>query len=411
MRRTLCAVLLSTLAVGLGPALADGATLEVSITHPDDPAATRGREVKLLGVTGDNDTLTRAAQTDAAGQARFEDLSAPGTYLVLVEYAGVSFHGEAARFGPADAADAIQRITISLHEPSDDPGQIELRAIRIFLQHEAAAYRWDQVVELTNTGTRVILLDPEVPPPLSIALVPGRGELRTPTGLPPSGFTPREDVLALVGPVHPGAREVVFSYDLPSETGELDLELFFPDETPSVELYIADKRIAIDAGRLHPARVARDANGTAYQRYLGFDIPAGTRIPLRIRPLAPLGSGSPWGAALAAAALGAVLIVFVGRPVTVAARTEHKGEEVDAEHSERQALYAALADLEHDFETGKLTPEDRDRLRAELRNDALLALARLRHSEPAPDEKRGCPDCSRPVGAADKFCAECGARL
>ena len=40
----------------------------------------------------------------------------------------------------------------------------------------------------------------------------------------------------------------------------------------------------------------------------------------------------------------------------------------------------ALHDLEHDYETGKLSLEDRERLRADLRREAVAALARERYA-------------------------------
>jgi hypothetical protein len=171
----------------------------------------------------------------------------------------------------------------------------------------------------------------------------------------------------------------------------------------------------IDAGVLYPARPARDDEGQTFQRYVGFDLPAGTRLPLSIQPLPPRGSERPALTAGLAALLGAALIFFEGRPVTREAHAPAETGGADPEELEKQALYSALRDLEHDFDTGKLSEEDRDRLRAELRRDALVALARRRGSGvraaapelPAPH----CGECGRAAGPEDAFCATCGAKL
>ena len=201
----------------------------------------------------------------------------------------------------------------------------------------------------------------------------------------------------------------MFSYDLASAERKLDLELRFPDTTPELELFIADQRLAIDAGGLHAGRVQRDEKGSAYQRYLGFDLAAGSSVALVIRPLPPPAQSSPlWTAALAAL-LGAGTMFWVGRPVTRALAIEAPEPESDAA---KEALFSALRDLEHDFETGKLSQQDRDRLRQELRRDTLEALAREAGSPVAPEPREPeCASCGMKTSADARFCGACGARL
>ena len=207
-------------------------------------------------------------------------------------------------------------------------------------------------------------------------------------------------------------RELVFSYDLEAAGGVLDSELPLPDGAPALELFVKDDRLAIDVGELHPARVSRDADGRSFQRYLGFDMPPGATIPLRIRPLPPLVSGGSWAAAVAAALVAGGLLFFVGRPLGASSRSEHEPQD-DPEASEKEALFAALRDLEHDYETGKLSPDDRDRLREELRRSALLGMTRARAATPPEPAEAGrsCPGCGRTAASDDRFCAGCGARL
>ena len=390
--------------------LATAASVDIEVRERGG-AAVAGLPVRLLGLVPGGKPLARDGETNARGHAVFADLPVPAAYLVMVEHRGVSFHGEGVRFTDDDPPDAVRGQTIEVHEPSDDTSTIQLSEIRMFLRQEAGVYSLDQLVQIENTGDRVVLPPADGPPPVRIALMPGHGELRTLSGQPPSGFEHNDGFLALRGPVFPGQRELMFSYDLPGKDATVSSELLFPEETPSFELYIADQRVSIDTGPLHPARPSRDDDGIVYQRFLGFDLPAGTRVPLEVRPLPPVAGYTPLATALAAALLGAGLLFFVGQPVTHAARASKPLVE-DPAALEKQALFAALQDLEHDFETGKLSAEDRDRLRAELRADALRALARTHSSGPAPAAALpSCASCGHGAQAADRFCSRCGTEL
>ena len=400
--RALCAALL----LAAAPAL--GAGVRGQVVHPTDPRATAGLEVRLLGLTPDGEAVAHETRSDAKGRFRFDGLDAPAAYLTLVEYQGVGFHGETLRFSPDDGL-ATRTLEIQVHEPSDDPSAVHLDRIRFFVEREPGGYRVDQIVQLRNASERVLLLPETAPPALRIALAPGHSKLDTPTGLTPSGFSETEHALELRGPLFPGARELIFSYDLPEAQRELRTELSFPDGVPEVELFVLDERLEISAENLHAGRATRDENNSVYQRYLGFDLPAGTRLSLVIRPLPELPKRAAASAALAAALLAGGLLFFVGRPLG-SGSAELPEPESDAEEAEKQALFAALRDLEHDFETGKLSSQDRDGLREALRQDTLLGLARARRGRPAPAASR-CPSCERPFSPGDKFCGGCGTAL
>ena len=118
---------------------------------------------------------------------------------------------------------------------------------------------------------------------------------------------------------------------------------------------------------------------------------------------------------LAALGAGALFFFVIAPIVREALARGATARDLEPESPAKAALAAALHDLEHDFETGKLSVEDRERLRADLRREALAALARERlgppgASEPAPAEKPAC-SCGRVPSAGDRFCAAAEAAL
>jgi hypothetical protein len=117
------------------------------------------------------------------------------------------------------------------------------------------------------------------------------------------------------------------------------------------------------------------------------------------------------------------------RTPAAAAAAEPALQESAAERG-TEALGAALEDLEHDFETGKLDAADHDRLRADL--EAALARGRAEIARaaasaragrtelvpggdgddlPAPVAAPRCGACSQPVAHGARFCSHCGAKL
>jgi hypothetical protein len=145
--------------------------------------------------------------------------------------------------------------------------------------------------------------------------------------------------------------------------------------------------------------------------------------------------------------LGLALLLLVGayvaRPLFEAAPAEPVPAEAHADLiAEREAVLSALADLEFDHRTGKISAEDYQAQRAALVSQGAAILRRLDESgagrpdldldaeieaaiaarrrapapPPAPRAEAGpapkfCPNCGSPVLAGDRFCARCGTRL
>ena len=81
----------------------------------------------------------------------------------------------------------------------------------------------------------------------------------------------------------------------------------------------------------------------------------------------------------------------------------------------RQAVYQAIEALDDDFEMGKLTHEDHQRMRAELRARAVVLLREEREAQGAATSPRvepaTCARCGAALRTADRFCSQCGASL
>lgn len=395
------------LVLGLA-AHAEAARIEGRVTHAARPEAGAALDVRLLGVTREGETLTRETTTDAQGRYGFDGLAASAVYLVMADYRGIRFPGGRVVIQPGEDG-ARHTLDFSIYDPTDDTSALALRRQRFFVDRgDAGTFRITQTLTAHNASDRVVRVPDDAPAALSVGLLARHGPVQTRFGGLPEGAREAGDRLELRGPFFPGEDELVLSYEVDAAGRDLRDALRFPDETEEIELWVRDDGVDIDAGPLHPARVSRTEDGF-YQRFLGFDLRAGTEIPFSLVARPPPGGGPVWPQVGLVVALSLGLAYVVGAPVTRAATVTEVPDESPAER-EKQALFAALRDLEHDFETGKLSQEDHDRLRDELRADALRALARIEGDATAEPQPRTC-ECGRTAQPEDRFCAACGTAL
>ncbi len=399
---------------GLGALLLAGsaaaARIEGRVIHTSKPGGAAGISVQLLGVSRDGDTLTRETRSDEAGNFAFDELPGRSVYLVMADYAGVRFPGGHEIFQDGQEAET-RTLAFHIYEPSRDTSGLAVSSQRFFVERgEAGTYHVTQTLTAKNPSLQVIAPAETDPPALRASLLPGHGEIETRFGGLPEGATQNGDTLELRGPFFPGDYELRISYEVDAGGRVLESALELLDGAEQLELWVRDDGVEIDAGPLHSARATRTEEGF-YQRFLGFDLAPGTRIPFRVAARPPPGPGAIWPQVTLAFALSLGLAYGVGQPVTRRERpVDEPGE--SAASREKRALFAALRDLEHDFETGKLSQADHDRLREELRSDALRALARLeREPEGAASRAPRTCSCGRTAGPGDRFCADCGKAL
>jgi hypothetical protein len=104
------------------------------------------------------------------------------------------------------------------------------------------------------------------------------------------------------------------------------------------------------------------------------------------------------GIAILTLTLLALVVRFVGAPLWARREAPHQAgerlalqgeDERQALEAAREAKYREIRDLELDFRTGKLSPEDYEAIDAQLRSEAIEILDRLERLEPDGLRPRG----------------------
>jgi hypothetical protein len=208
-----------------------------------------------------------------------------------------------------------------------------------------------------------------------------------------------------------------FRYRVPVRGEAARLYLHFERPVELLNLLVADIGVAIETNRLHRRRPFKQGT-RIYLHNEAFQLAAGETVEIVLRPIARPGLPPSVSVAggLAAAALAALFLIGPLRRAGAGNELVETGE--TALSVERASLYDSIRDLEHDHETGKVETADFQRMRADLRAEAIDLLRQERMGEARPSsapgsplasqEAGGCPACREPVETDWRFCSHCG---
>jgi hypothetical protein len=297
------------------------------------------------------------------------------------------------------------------------PDAVSVSAVRLVVRADDAALDVTETHVLDVRGGATVLGTADAPL-VRIPLPEAARRLRFGSDRPGLELAPHTTGgLAAVGSVPPGEAVIELAYQLPAGEEPATLERSFAARIPVLSIFVADTgQLAPRSERLHRRRPLRTPDRT-YLHLEAFEVAAGEVVALELGRL-PARSRSARPLALGAVGLAALASIWL---LTSPLRTERREATGAAEpdlapaREEREAVYDAIRDLDHDFETGKLSAEDHERLRDELRARALTLLeaeraAADRADAPEPVARR-CSACDAEAAPAHRFCAQCGHAL
>ena len=397
--------------------------------------------------------LATAAEGDAPTRFAFEARVPERTGKLVVLLADASARLEAAGLaGPEDAemdGRRVQRFTreapakgplalaVSLPPARIASGAVSVSEVRAVLRLDDAALDVTETHALRVAGATHVL-GTAAAPLLRIPLPEGAERVRFGSDAPGLELAPHPlGGLAALGSVAPGEANIELGYQLALAEAPARLERRFATRVPVLSIFVEDTgRLAPRSERLHRRRPLR-TNDLTYLHLEAFEVAADETVGLELGVLPARGRGGRPVALgfVGIAALAAIWLLTsplrARREGDVAAR----GPSEPAARDEREAVYEAIRDLDHDFETGKLSAGDHTRLRDELRARALALLEAERAQAASASEARSeaqpsgvsgpgarsgvqpsgviekCAACGVPALATHRFCAQCGKPL
>jgi hypothetical protein len=217
--------------------------------------------------------------------------------------------------------------------------------------------------------------------------------------------------LAVRGPLPHGESLLSLRYRLPVRGEPFPFERRFGAPVQLLSVLVADTGILTRSSRLHKRRPVRTED-RAYLHLEGFAIAPDETVELALEHLPRRAATSTFASTglVFAFALGALF--FLAAPLGKSAAQAPEEERESSATIERRAVYEAIEAVDEDYETGKLSQADHQRMRAELRRRAVVLLQSERSTGSAPAARpAACPGCQAEARPGDRFCAQCGSRL
>jgi hypothetical protein len=394
----------------------------------------KGREIAFYGpiYPGDQElSFHYTVSEEAARTIRKPFPSGTRDARVLLPASGMQLEGKALRpagksqveghdFRSFDAGrlapGATLAFAVALPPARTDASALSFDESRLFLELDGASLLVREEHHLRVAGDTPVVA-PHGSELLQLPLPEDASDLRFASEDTALGLAASDDGLVLQGPLPPGESTLELMYRVPLRDGSVTLDRRFEKPLPLLSVFIADSGLRVQSERLHRRRPVRTEDRT-YLYLEGFDIEPSETVSLHLSPLPPRSAPGRLGDALFLALTAAAAVGFLTGPLRRRAGGEMAEEEPEpASRRERVSLYAALRDLEQDFETGKVSEEDYRTLRDDLRARAAALLQQEREAQPRAAaslrlvEAPHCPACGATPRSGDRFCAACGARL
>jgi hypothetical protein len=335
----------------------------------------------------------------------------------LTETESKSVDGRSFRIfeGPAVPPGGRLAFRLDLPEARIEPDALEVDEVRLLLSLDDAALDVRETHSLRVEGEAGVMAAPGEPL-LRVHLPEAVQNLRFSSDAAGLTLEPSPDGGIEVGGVAPpGQSAVRVDYRIPVAESSVDLVRSFGSRVPLLGVYLADTgRLIPESDRLHRRRPVRTGDLT-YIHLEAFSVAPGEEVALRVSTRPPGRGGRP-AAVVAFVLLAGVLSasLLVAPLVQDDLGPEEPGGEDLPSARERESIYDAIRDLEHDHETGKISEEDYAGMRAELRARAVELLRRERESAAERETAGASPHCSccgAEVRADDRFCSRCGTAL
>lgn len=357
----------------------------VNNTKDASPTSTANLTVTLLtlqqGVSG---MITTTGKTDATGMYEFSNLQMITTtgYAVTTSYGGVDYFSDLLQFTSPNST--TLPADISVYEPTNDPSVVKVTQTHLIVDVQTPWLSIQQIVAFENNTDRIYLgKQLSGPHRASLALPILSKAINIEFDDPSIGQTvlEGEGMITYTLPIGPGKDQVVFQYAVPFTPPTYDFNLPLPYDAARVGIFMIDVGATIQSAQLSAAATPMSGvqGAPKFIAVAGENFKAGTTIQAKFNNLPATSPQTGSGTAPAVpvtdntqmiglAVLGFAIVAAVILLALPMLRRRQAAQIVAEEmKNERLELLQDIADLDDEFEAGKITEEEYKQERAALK--------------------------------------------
>ncbi len=336
-------------------------------------------------------TITQTTQADPSGHFAFSNINVLTTtrLLATTNYAGIDYASNILQF---DGITNTLPVTLTVYETTADPSVIHVTQTHFVFDVQTGVLNVLQIIQVHNSGDRSYIgattLGPH-PIPLTRPHRDGAKNIQSKNNHADTTTLRGTNVMSYTLPFQPGDDQIVYNYSIPFTPPTYQFDLQLPFSTDAFRLLLADVGGTITSTQLSAPTNFPTQTGQNFLMSTANNIAQGTEIKATFQnlpatvaaPTAAPGTGTNPSAAptanvvdnhsqligfgvLGIAAVAAILLIAY--PLL----RRRANQSVAASTNRRMELLQDIADLDDDFEAGKVTEstykEERARLKAKL---------------------------------------------
>lgn len=381
MRRiALIVAAIAVVAAGTPARAARTGTIEGRVVNGTTGDPQRGVEVTLTSGSSE-DSSERRVVTGADGRYRFDDLPTGEDrfYVVDATYKKGLFAGRPVTLPSDTEQPPVIESTLRVFEPTTDPSAILIRRDDLFVVHKDNRLSVVEAIKVVNPTRNAYIGRGSAMGSSDDGVIPSLGFALPDTALPetfrwvdadldvPQAVDLQGVGFGITTAIPPGELDFTFSYQVAGDGGTFDLSRRALYEVSELSVFAAEP-LTVESNRLEPGEEVT-LEGTTYQRFTTAE-GADPADPVQILVVAD--AGSP---AALVGGLGAGLVVLGGLAAVAFTRGRRRraapARATPADETppgpDRNALVAAIAELDLRHTSGEIPDDEYARTRSELK--------------------------------------------
>jgi hypothetical protein len=332
-----------------------------------------GVEVGLFSLNSDNTTGHWTTKADPSGKFVFADVNTASgnTYAVGITFQGADYFTDVVNFS---ANETVKAINLTVYDATEDDSAIRIVNAHTIVFLEAGALQIQEVYVFANMADRTYIGTPDASggaqrQTLRFSLPAGFADLNLGGDLAAAGIVASGSGFVDTLPVQPGSRQAFYSYRVNVKGGSYNYLRGVDYPTLKYSMLVQGDNVSLQGAGLTSSGTT-DMGGTLFTGVAGTDLARGTTLSVSLSNLVSGGQHSSlvrWVLIAAAALVAGVLVVYL-------VRRKRPAVAVVAEHLPGEdELLAAMADLDDDFENGRIAGDPYRARRTQLKSQ-LVAL-------------------------------------
>lgn len=364
----------SVLAAEPGSGIIEGSV----VNGTKDGSSVANQDIILKTYLNDNEIGSTATKTDAAGKFQFSGLSAgPGySYQVSLQYQEAEYISERITF---DKGKTTKSVTLTVYDSTTSDGAIKVTFSHIIIYVGQGSFSVMEYFLFVNEGDRTYVGSKVVgadgkKETLRFSLPKKATELQYTLELMECCVVQTEEGFVDTMPVKPGAIEASFSYRLSYSSGTYTFSKKVNHPIDNFDLLVQSKGIEVVSDQL-TTEEPLDIEGNRFIHLSSKNLAPGVILSARLSglPKADIQRVLIW----VAMGLTVLIVGFGFSYPLIRKRLQPVSPEGSLDHK-RQGLLLKIAQLDNDFESGKISEEVYRRIRTETKAQLVELMRRLK---------------------------------